>query len=904
MNNGFGTMENLAEMFRCFICMERVKDARICPHCSKLCCFLCIRRWLTEQRPQCPHCRACLHLHELVQCRWVEDVTEQIDNLQTTQLSTSKEQQENKDRNCATHNEKLSVFCETCMACICHMCALWGGKHSQHSFKPLDVVYESRVVQITEQITGLRRRLMELISLVQEVEKNVESVRNAKEEKVREIRNAVELMIARLDTQLKNKLLTLMGQKNALTQETELLESLLQEVEHQLRISTKNSLINKSNELLQMFQQVHRKPMASFVTASIPADFNSEIVPPYDSSMFSIQCFSKLRQKGDPVYSDPLNINGLSWRLKVYPDGNGVVRGNYLSVFLELTSGLPETSKYEYRVEMVHQLCQDNSKNIVREFASDFEVGECWGYNRFFRLDLLANEGYLNIESDNILLSFQVRAPTFHQKCRDQQWHISYLESQSKQYIAQVNELKDRLAIELSRNHCAAVTASAVMSARVQAAGDLSFISLLEQSIDQSLENESLVPCHLKDGSKQQRLLSKRDSSNGKRNSFEKQQKHENDDLSNIQASFQKEISSSDGSDVDEDNPYEDLEDQSDTSDGTIEENDDYLHEGEHDVQDEERCNMNDVDEQQQHDPIRYLNDLSLNEQSLLSIPPSTAMLDHSISTMTNHSFSCVDPEERALLELLEIEEKDTSLINPDFRLYPNSSINTSKILGSLFSSVAYQNYYQESRSPDEEHNNIDLDVRSDNQNRFEFNKRFLNKSGFNFTLANIKKAVSNALQLSPNCSSHERSEHSSFTYASDSNLNKVFKDSKQESANTESYVSLDLGGVKLRRPTNTNCKREQKAVETRLNKAKSTASCLEKEFQGLEKWTSQLLSDLKTSAENPPNERTLNNDYESDYSSDIQKNNDPYHPEGVSALTDTDWIVDCANPTDDSTDK
>ncbi len=25
---------------------------------------------------------------------------------------------------------------------------------------------------------------------------------------------------------------------------------------------------------------------------------------------------------------------------------------------------------------------RDSTKNIVREFASDFEVGECWGYNR------------------------------------------------------------------------------------------------------------------------------------------------------------------------------------------------------------------------------------------------------------------------------------------------------------------------------------------------------------------------------------------------------------------------------------------------------------------------------------------------------------------------------------------
>lgn len=59
-----------------------------------------------------------------------------------------------------------------------------------------------------------------------------------------------------------------------------------------------------------------------------------------------MQGFSQLQRKADPVYSTPLHCNGLCWRLKVYPDGNGVVRGNYLSVFLELSAGYPETSKY------------------------------------------------------------------------------------------------------------------------------------------------------------------------------------------------------------------------------------------------------------------------------------------------------------------------------------------------------------------------------------------------------------------------------------------------------------------------------------------------------------------------------------------------------------------------------
>uniref|UniRef100_A0A3Q1GKZ8 Tripartite motif containing 37 n=2 Tax=Acanthochromis polyacanthus TaxID=80966 RepID=A0A3Q1GKZ8_9TELE len=442
------SVESIAEVFRCFICMEKLRDARLCPHCSKLCCFSCIRRWLTEQRAQCPHCRAPLQLRELVNCRWAEEVTQQLDTLQLCSLT--KHEDNDKDK-CENHHEKLSVFCWTCKKCICHQCALWGGMHGGHTFKPLVEIYEQHVTKVKEEVAKLRRRLMELISLVQEVERNVEAVRGAKDERVREIRNAVEMMIARLDNQLKNKLITLMGQKTSLTQETELLESLLQEVEHQLHSCSKSELISKSPEILLMFQQVHRKPMQSFVTTPVPPDFTSELVPAYDSSTFVLVNFSTLRQRADPVYSPPLQISGLCWRLKVYPDGNGVVRGNYLSVFLELSAGLPETSKYEYRVEMVHQASSDPSKNIIREFASDFEVGECWGYNRFFRLDLLASEGYLNMQTDTLVLRYQVRSPTFFQKCRDQYWYISQLESAQSGYIQQINNLKERLAIELFR---------------------------------------------------------------------------------------------------------------------------------------------------------------------------------------------------------------------------------------------------------------------------------------------------------------------------------------------------------------------------------------------------------------------------------------------------------------------
>lgn len=435
--------ETINDVFRCFICMEKLQDAHLCPHCSKLCCYLCISRWLTEQRRQCPHCRATLHVSELVNCRWFEEVAVHIENLQQICQNIKASNLNHRDQDqCPTHKEKLSVFCWTCMKCICHQCALWGGTHSGHTFKQLELVYETHLAQVKEEQQQLKSRLLELISLVQDVEQNVETVRNAKDERVSEIRTAVNLMVGRLDSQLKGKLLTLMRQKNSLTQETEQLEHLLQEIEHQLNTCSKSQLIMKSAELLKMINQVRTKPMASYVTAPVPADFISEIVPAYDTGVFVMQNFSKLQKKAEPVYSSPLYVNGLCWRLKVYPGGNGAVRKEYLSVFLELTVGYPETSKYEYRVQMIHQ---NSSKIIQREFVSDFEIGECWGYNRFFRLDLLADEGYLNVINDTLELRYQVRPSTFYQKCRDQQWYINNLLRTQALHLTEIKAVNERL---------------------------------------------------------------------------------------------------------------------------------------------------------------------------------------------------------------------------------------------------------------------------------------------------------------------------------------------------------------------------------------------------------------------------------------------------------------------------
>jgi hypothetical protein len=337
------------------------------------------------------------------------------------------------------------------------------------------------------------------------------------------------------------------------------------------------------------------------------------------------------------IYSSPLWVCGQAWRLKLYPQGNGVARPQYISVFVELSEShlqsqqqykyaleeatknqqpvkeleedctsedeqeeqchkewkpwsaptvvmssdgsAPSVSKnvsavrpfpqlpppmrsppsmpshantYEYRVELLPHpahhpllsgilraaLCGGSdgagsmlasqtmssfldsilfvhasnaplvaavqayaSKLVTRVFSSTFEHGEAWGYNRFFRIDLLKEEGYLghwteeelnqqdnnsgsgltkikvcaqlgqesgdnqssevNVDAtasssssssklsssdeDELLLRFYVRPPSSHLQAYEQRAWIYQLETHTQQQHKQIQRLQKQL---------------------------------------------------------------------------------------------------------------------------------------------------------------------------------------------------------------------------------------------------------------------------------------------------------------------------------------------------------------------------------------------------------------------------------------------------------------------------
>lgn len=68
------------------------------------------------------------------------------------------------------------------------------------------------------------------------------------------------------------------------------------------------------------------------------------MVPKYHEFKYTLLGYKEL---GDGIiYSDPYTLNGIDWRLKIYPRGNGLAKETHMSVFLEMSKGFVNENKY------------------------------------------------------------------------------------------------------------------------------------------------------------------------------------------------------------------------------------------------------------------------------------------------------------------------------------------------------------------------------------------------------------------------------------------------------------------------------------------------------------------------------------------------------------------------------
>lgn len=176
-----------------------------------------------------------------------------------------------------------------------------------------------------------------------------------------------------------------------------------------------------------------------------------------------------------------------------------MAKSQYLSVFLELSSIYKSDAKlnvaidalnshaYEYRIELRNP--RDSGCNISRVFSSQFEVGECWGYNRYFKLDQLTADGFVS-DTGSLEFIFHVRACTYSQHSCDQSLYnfitVSFYNLFS--YISQLEASNSKLQIELDQIR----TEQCNIDTTVNTTTNLDSPKILHESVDMSTNYTSV----------------------------------------------------------------------------------------------------------------------------------------------------------------------------------------------------------------------------------------------------------------------------------------------------------------------------------------------------------------------------------------------------------------------------
>jgi len=432
---------NIEAIIKCYICLGKIKNPCMCPSCQKLTCEECIEKWLSEKKSQCPHCRVNLNFNQLIHLSFMTDVANYIDK-----ISSSKKAEESEI--CEKHGIQNLYYCIECETPLCSDCYMLEENHKKHKIKKIDEVFRMHLDMIKQEKEGLDIEENTLKKYLKDIGDKIIEIGNNKYKKIKETEEFFKNIREQIQVQSQEVINNLFEKKKNLENKLSEIHNYSKNINFRIKNSSKNDIINQSNNLIKNLKEIKLKILTSNsdtfdekIQNNLTLNIINPLVPKYETGTFVIKNYEKIKSE-KIMYSPEMRINGLVWKLKLYPRGNVTSKGECISVFLELQSGVIEPSKYYYVLEMVNF---KNRRNYFMEYSSNFSNGECWGYSNFYKINKLKEDGFIN-QDGNIIIKVHIRPESFEQLSKDLKGYINYLEKKNKkkeEIIGEENEEED-----------------------------------------------------------------------------------------------------------------------------------------------------------------------------------------------------------------------------------------------------------------------------------------------------------------------------------------------------------------------------------------------------------------------------------------------------------------------------
>ena len=428
------TLNNIEAIIKCYICLGKIKNPCMCPVCQKLTCEECIGKWLVEKKSQCPHCRVNLNINQLIRLSFMTDVANYIDK-----INSSKKIEESEI--CEKHQIKNLYYCVECETPLCSDCYMLEENHKKHKIKKIDEVYKTHIDKIKHEKEGLDFEENTLRKNLKDIGDKIIEIGNMKYKKVKESEEYFKNIINQIQTQSQEVITNLLEKKRNLEAKLSEIQNYSKNFSFKLKNSSKNDIISQSNNLIKELKEIKLKILTQnsdnidkITNNNLTLNIQNPLVPKYETGIYIIKNYEKIKSE-KVMYSPEMIIGGLIWRLKLYPRGNVTSKGECMSVFLELQSGVSEPSKYFYVLELVNF---KKRRNYYMEYSSNFSNGECWGYSNFYKIKKLKEDGFINPDGD-IIIKVHIRPESFEQLSRDLKGYIQFLEKKENKDLNESN---------------------------------------------------------------------------------------------------------------------------------------------------------------------------------------------------------------------------------------------------------------------------------------------------------------------------------------------------------------------------------------------------------------------------------------------------------------------------------
>ena len=356
------------------------------------------------------------------------DVANYIDR-----ISTNKKVEQSEI--CSKHEIQNLYYCDECKTPLCSDCYMLEDTHKKHKIKKINDVYKRHLELIKTEKEGLDIEENTLRKYLKDISEKIIEIGNTKYKKIKEIEDFFKNIRNQIQTQSQEVITNLLDKKQNIEEKLNEIQNYMKNFSYQIKNSSKNEIINQSNNLIKTLKEIKLKILTENSDIdkfpnNFTLDIKNPLVPKYESGIFEIHKFEDI--KSDKVmYSQEMRIGGLIWKLKLYPKGNPTSKGEYISVFLELQSGVNEPSKYYYILELINF---KKKRNYFMEYSSNFTNGECWGYSKFYKIDKLKEDGFLNDNGD-MIIKVHIRPESFEQLSRDLRGYIDFLENKMNESI-------------------------------------------------------------------------------------------------------------------------------------------------------------------------------------------------------------------------------------------------------------------------------------------------------------------------------------------------------------------------------------------------------------------------------------------------------------------------------------